>query len=260
MDLELAGRTALVTGSYRGTGRGIARVLASEGAHVLVHGFEPGQPDVAVAEIAAVGGSAEGVVADITADAGAESLRDAASSVDILVNNYGAPGGSSWSSMDEWAEEWNVNVLAAVRVTQLCMAQMQDRGWGRIVFLGTVGVRQPGRRNAGYYGAKTALPTLVKTLAMEVAGSGVTANLVSPGMIATDEVRSMIMRRAEREGRGGSWEEAESWAVEHSMPNLTARIPDPDDIGRVVAFVASGAAWHINGADLPVDGGIGKPR
>lgn len=255
MDLELAGRTALVTGSYRGTGSGIVRSLAAEGAHVIVHGFETGQPDDVVAQITGSGGSAEGVVANILSDDGAADLSDVAANVDVVVNNYGAPRGSSWTSLEHWHEEWNVNVLASVRVAQLCMPAMRERGWGRVIFVGTVGTQQPGKRNVGYYGAKTALPTLVRTLAMELRGTGVTANLVSPGMIATPEVQEMVMRRAARAGEGDSWEQAERWALENSMPNLTEQIPTPDDIGRVVAFVASGAAWHINGADIAVDGG-----
>ncbi|MFT5266917.1 MAG: 3-oxoacyl-[acyl-carrier protein] reductase [Acidimicrobiales bacterium] len=255
MDLDLAGKTALVTGSYRGTGRGIARVLAAEGAHVLIHGFEAGQAKATADELLAEGLSAEPVTADIRTDAGANQLATVADQVQVLVNNYGAPGGSSWSSLDTWTDEWNVNVLAAVRVTQLCIPAMRERGWGRIIFMGTVGTQQPGRRNAGYYGAKTALPTLVRTLAMELRGTGVTANLVSPGMIATDEVRSMVTRGAERDGSGASWPEAERWALDNSMPNLTERIPEPEDIGKVVAFVASEAAWHITGADMAVDGG-----
>lgn len=253
MDLHLAGRTALVTGSYRGTGAGIARVLAGEGANVVVHGFETGQPDDVVAEIVAAGGKARGVIADLRRDDGLAEL--AALDVDVLVNNYGTPGGSSWDSMDHWQDEWNANVLTSVRATQAFVPGMRDRGWGRVIFLGTVGTQRPGARNSGYYGAKTALPVIVRTLAMDLRGTGVTANLVSPGMIATTEVREMIMRRASRHDAGDTWEQAQEWALKNSMPNLTERIPEPEDIGRVVAFVASEAGWHINGADLAVDGG-----
>ncbi len=255
MDLGLAGRTALVTGGYRGTGRGIANILASEGAHVIVHAFEDGQADDAVDEISAAGGSVEAVVADIKSDDGLEALVEPASRTDVLINNYGAPGGSDWASMEGWEAEWNVNVMVGARVAQLCMPTMRDRGWGRIIFLGTIGTQRPGRRNAGYYAAKTALPTLVRSLAIELRGTGVSANLVSPGMIATDEVRTMVTGRAGRDGRGNTWADAERWALETSMPNLTERIPTPADIGRVVAFVASDAAWHITGADIAVDGG-----
>lgn len=255
MDLGLVGRTALVTGGYRGTGRGIANTLAAEGAHVIVHAFEAGQADDAVDEIVAAGGSAEAVMAEIRSDDGLTALAEPASRTDVLINNYGAPGGSDWASMEGWSDEWNVNVMVGARVAQLCMPTMRARAWGRIIFLGTIGTQRPGRRNAGYYAAKTALPTLVRTLAMELRGSGVSANLVSPGMIATDEVRAMMTRRAAREGIGDTWADVERWALETSMPNLTERIPTPADIGRVVAFMASDAAWHINGADIAVDGG-----
>lgn len=255
MDLQLAGRTAFVTGSYRGTGAGIAAVLGAEGAHVLIHGFEDGQPEEVVAAITASGGSAEGIIADITTDEGLAEIGEAALSVDVLVNNYGAPSGSSWSAMQTWEEEWNRNVLTGVRVAQACVPGMRERSWGRVIFLGTVGTQRPGKRNAGYYGAKAALPSIVRTLAMELRGSGVTSNLVSPGMIATAEVREMLTRRATRDGHGESWPDVERWALQNSIPNLTERIPSPEDIGRVVAFVASEAAWHINGAEIAVDGG-----
>ena len=255
MDLGLNNRRALVTGSYRGTGAGIARALADEGAHVLVHGFEPGQPDPVVADITASGGSCEGVVADIASDAGAADLAAAAGDVDVVVANYGAPVGSTWSTMDDWAAEWDRNVLAAVRVIQPFTAGMVERGWGRVVVIGTVGSRMPGTHNPGYYAAKAGLPVLVRTLAKELGGTGVTANLVSPGMIATAEVREMLTKRATKRGLADDWETVHGWAIEHAMPNLTGRIPDPIDIGRVVAFVAGDAGWHINGAEVPLDGG-----
>lgn len=255
MDLGLTGRTALITGSHRGTGAGIAHVLASEGMKVLVHGFEPAQPDDVVASINAAGGDASGIVADLSTNDGVGAIADQLRSVDVLVNNYGTPSRSSWQSMDAWDEEWNRNVLTGARCTQPAIAGMRERGWGRVVFLGTVGSRMPGARNVGYYAAKAGMPALVRTLAQELRGTGVTANLVSPGMIATSEVRDMVTRRAEKAGVPTDWASVEAWALAQSMPNLTERIPDPADIGRVVAFVASEAAWHITGADIPVDGG-----
>ncbi len=255
MDLKLAGKTVLITGSYRGTGAGIAEVFAGEGANVVVHGFEPGQPDEVVGKLTEAGGAATGVVADITTDEGAAALADVAATVDVLVNNYGTPMGSDWSSMDKWAEEWNRNVMAGVRVAQLCTPGMTERGWGRIVFLGTVGSRRPGIKNPGYYAAKAGLHALVRTLAMELRGTGVTANLVSPAMIATTEVREMLTKRASRAGAGDSWDEVQQWGLDNGFGNLNERIANPIDIGNVVAFVASEPAWHINGADIAVDGG-----
>ena len=182
-------------------------------------------------------------------------IEDQWGPVEVLVNNYGGPGRSTWSTpADAWSEGWNRNVVTAVRLTQRVVPAMRSAGWGRIIVLGTVGTERPGDRNPDYYGAKGALVVLVRSLAKELRGTGVTANLVSPGMIATDEVRSGIQRRAEAEGIEG-WEAAARWALQTTMPNLTERIPDPEDIGRMVAFVASEAAWHLTGSDLKADGG-----
>ena len=98
------------------------------------------------------------------------------------------------------------------------------------------------------------MPVAVRSLAKHLRGTGITANLVSPGIIATDEVREMLERRASRHDVEG-WDEVQRWAIENATPNLTGRIPEPHDIGRYVAFLASEAAWHITGTDFKVDGG-----
>lgn len=260
MDLGLRNRTALVTGGYRGTGAGIAQVLAAEGAHVVVHGFEPGQGASVVELIVDAGGSAAVAVADILTDEGVADLDSVAADIDILINNYGTPRGSSWDSMDSWAQEWNSNILTGVRVAQRCLPGMKDRGWGRVIFLGTVGSSMPGESNPGYYGAKAGGHAIVRTLAMNLRDTGITANLISPGMIATDEVRAAFTRRAKHDGVTGGWPEVEAWAMSNAMGNLTGRIPEPADIGRLVAFVASEHGWHLNGADLAIDGGAVDAR
>lgn len=260
MDLGLTDRTVLITGSYRGTGAGTARVFAAEGARVAVHGFEDGQADEVVAEITAAGGVAVPVVGDVLTDDGARDVYDqttaALGPVHVLVNNYGAPGRSDWTTPPaEWTDGWNRNVLSAVRLTQPAVEAMRAHGWGRIVFVGTVGTERPGTRNPDYYGAKTALVALVRSLAKDLRGTGITANLVSPGMIATAEVRAGVTARAEAAGAGSDWASAQRWALDNTMPNLTERIPDPEDIGRIIAFVASEAAWHLTGTDIKADGG-----
>jgi 3-oxoacyl-[acyl-carrier protein] reductase len=260
MDLELAGRVALVTGSSRGTGAGIARVLASEGAAVAVHGFDQA-PAAAVADrISAAGRRAVAVDGDLLTDAGSDDVvlqvEAALGPIDILVNNYGTTTDTSWDTpAGGWHEGWERNLLTGVRIVQRTEASMRRRGWGRIIFLGTIGTARPGERNPDYYGAKAALPAVARSLAKRLRGTGITVNVVSPGIIATDEIRDSLTRQAKAAGRGEGWEAAERWALEGVMPNLTERIPDPDDIGRVVAFVASEAAWHLNGADIRVDGG-----
>jgi 3-oxoacyl-[acyl-carrier protein] reductase len=96
---------------------------------------------------------------------------------------------------------------------------------------------------------------VARSLAKRLRGTGITVNVVSPGIIATEEVKESLTRRAAEAGGGEGWDAVERWALREVMPNLTERIPDPDDIGRVVALLASDAAWHVNGADIRVDGG-----
>src|SRR5215471_8107892 len=145
MDLGLDGKVALVTGSYRGTGAGIARVLASEGATVLVHGLEPGQVDATMAAIADARGRGIAVIGDLRTEAGTgmlvDDVRRAVARVDIVVNNYGIAEGSDWDSSDtaSWHGSYDLNVVSAVRVTQAFLPGMRGAGWGRVVLVSTVG-------------------------------------------------------------------------------------------------------------------------
>jgi 3-oxoacyl-[acyl-carrier protein] reductase len=260
MDLGLLHKTALVTGSYRGTGAGVARVLASEGATVLVHGHEPGQADDVVHAIRAANGRAHAVVGDLRTadgpDALAEHVRSTVEHVDIVVNNYGMPDGRDWESSDarSWHGSYDTNVVSAVRVTQAFLPGMRAAGWGRVVFVSTVGATRPGDRIPEYYAAKGALPSVAVSLARHCAGTGVTVNCVSPGVIATTEVVDRFTQQARRDGLPTDWASVERRILE-AMPNLSGRVPAPEDVGRFIAFVVSEAAWHLNGAHLRFDGG-----
>ncbi len=122
MDLGLDGRVVLITGGYRGTGAGTARVFAQEGARVAVHGFEDGQADEVVAEIRSGGGRAVAVYGSLGDVDGVEQVVSAAEAelgpIEVLVNNYGAPGRSDWTTpAEEWTDGWERNVLTAVRVS-----------------------------------------------------------------------------------------------------------------------------------------------
>ena len=260
MNLGLDGKVALVTGAYRGTGAGIARVLASEGATVLVHGHEPGQPDATVASIADAGGECHPVVGDLRTDAGTTSVEDSARAVvdrvDIVVNNFGMPDGSDWDGSDteSWHGSYETNVVSAVRITQAFLPDMRAAGWGRIVFLATVGATRPGDGIPEYYAAKGALPSVAVSLAKHLAGTGITVNCVSPGIIATPEVLERFTERARRDGLGTEWDAVQQRMLE-AMPNPSGRVPMPEDVGRFVAFVVSEPGWHLNGAHLRFDGG-----
>jgi len=261
MDLGLAGRTALVTGSWRGTGAGIAEVLAREGADVLVHGLEPGQAEPVADRLRGKGLSARPVTGDITTDAGANALvaelDGLGVAVDVLVNNYGVAEGGDWAHTRtaEWIALYERNVLSGVRLVQACAEDMRARGWGRIVFLGTVGGLRPAARMPHYYASKAVLPNICTSLARWLAGSGVTVNLISPGVIATAEVRHAFLRRAEKRGWGSDWAVVQREAVREMFGGAVSRIAEVEEVASLVAFVASAHAGYINGANLRIDGG-----
>jgi NAD(P)-dependent dehydrogenase (short-subunit alcohol dehydrogenase family) len=262
VDLGLTDKVALVTGSYRGTGAGIARALAGEGATVLVHGLEAGQADDVAAAIVADGGRALVVVGDIRTEAGTAAMvtdvRAQVDHVDIVVNNYGnTDHASDWGGADtaSWHGSYDVNVVSAFRVTQAFVPEMRAAGWGRVLVMSTIGATRPGDTIPEYYTAKGALPSMAVGLAKHLAGTGITVNCVSPGIIATAEVVASYTKRAERVGRSADWPSVEQLIQEGRMANPTGRVPTPDDVGRFVAFVVSEPAWHLNGAHVRLDGG-----
>jgi 3-oxoacyl-[acyl-carrier protein] reductase len=259
VDLGLRGKTALVTGSYRGTGRGIARVLAAEGASVIVHGFEREPAEVVAAELRAAGGAARAVAGDLLSDAAVDALCAECGPLDIAVANYGVADRGRWfdeeTGQDAWFEAYNKNVLSAVRLVRAAVGPMRQRGRGRIVLVGTVGSLRPGSRNPQYYAAKAALPAVTTSLAKELAGTGITVNLVSPGIIATDEVRQRFTDRAAAEGRPTDWHSVQQLVFEELMDLPTRRIPEPEDVGRLVAFLAGDPGACITGANYRLDGG-----
>ena len=261
MDLGLEHKVALVTGSYRGTGAGIARILAAEGATVLVHGLEPGQADDTVRAITDANGRGRAVVGDLRTERGTAALvadvRNAVERVDIVINNYGVAEGSDWDSSDtqSWHDSYDINVVTAVRVTQAFLPDMRAAGWGRVVFVSTVGATRPGNRIPEYYAAKGALPSITVSLAKHLARTGITVNCVSPGVIATAEVVESFTDRARREGLATDWPSVERFILDTAMANPSGRVATPDDVGRFVAFAVGEPAWHLNGAHLRFDGG-----
>jgi 3-oxoacyl-[acyl-carrier protein] reductase len=261
MNLHLQEKRVLVTGSHRGTGEATARAFAAEGAVVYVHGFEPGQSDPVAASIVDAGGRAVAVHGDPTTDRGADELASGIGidGVDVLVNNYGIAAGGRWGddSSDHWHQMYERNVLTGVRMAERLVPGMRERGWGRVVFVGTVGAVRPRAVMPGYYAAKAALPAVVLSLAKELAGSGITVNCVSPGVLRTAEVESHFRARAARKGWGEDWNEIERRALAETIGagSPAARFGLPGEVAAAVLFLASEQAAYINAVDLRVDGG-----
>lgn len=261
MDLQLAGKTALVTGSYRGTGRAIAETMAREGARVVVHGFAESETTPVVDDIVNAGGEAYGVAGDIMSDEGAKAVFHAAvkavGPIDILINNYGTADAGSWtkSETSDWIDAYEKNVLSAVRLTRAAMPAMKERRWGRIVMLGTIGSTEPAARMPHYYASKGALATMTISLAKELAGTGVTVNIVSPGLIRTKEVEDRFIAQGREKGWGASWDEVEPHVLKNFMGNLTGKVTKTQEVADLVAFVASPRAGSLTALNLRIDGG-----
>lgn len=261
MKLGLEGRRVLVTGSHRGTGQATAAAFAEEGARVFVHGFESGQADDVAHSLVQAGFDAHAVTGDITTDAGVDTVASALApvGVDVLVNNYGVAESGRWddAGVDHWVQMYERNVLSGVRLAKRCAPAMRERGWGRVIFVGTVGSVRPRAVMPGYYAAKAALPAVVLSLAKELAGSGVTVNCVSPGVLRTAEVEAYFRARAAKKGWGEDWSEIERRAVAESVGagSAASRLGIPSEVADAVVFLASERAAYINAVDLRVDGG-----
>jgi 3-oxoacyl-[acyl-carrier protein] reductase len=247
MDLDLASRTALVTGASSGIGAGIARVLGGEGAHVVVTARRAAPLEALVAEIAAAGGRPPVIVLGDVTDAGdvARIAREATAAlgqIDILVN---AAGGSRPIATDAadaaWDEAFALNFTAARRLTEAVLPAMRARKWGRIINIS--GSMEPRSLNAAS-AAKAALHLWAKGLAGDVATDGVTVNTIPPGRINSEQILNRLHPT----------EEARQAFIAKNIP--IGYFGEPEDIGHLVAFLASPLARYITGAVIPVDGGM----
>lgn len=261
MDLQIKGKRALVTGSSSGIGEAIAKFLAQEGVHVVVHGRNEKELKRVVEEIQKSGGKAGYAPGDLSTDEGAKKVAqktmEELGGIDILVNNAGAFPVRGWqnTTAQNWLDLYNQNVVSAIRLILEFLPQMRKQKYGRFIQLGSCVGTQPEKFDPDYAVTKSAHITISVSLAKELANTGITANTVSPGPIYTPGVDKMFRQIAAEKGWGTKWEEIEKRAVEEMIPNANGRFGQPIEVASTVAFLTSPLAGYINGANIRVDGG-----
>jgi 3-oxoacyl-[acyl-carrier protein] reductase len=260
MDLGLEGRRALVTASSAGIGAAVAARLAEEGCAVLVHGRDGRRTRGVADRLRSNGATVDLVLGDLTAPTSATEVAEQARAwgVDVLVNNAGPFAEHDWDSAEpeDWLETVNANVVSAVRLIRALVPPMRERGWGRVINVGSRAATTPLPNMVDYSAAKAAVVNMTTSLAKHLTGSGVTANAISPGVIVTEGMRRMFRARASERGQPTEWAELERQVVEDYAPNPSGRLGTEDDIAAVAAFLASPLAGYVNGIDLRVDGGL----
>ncbi|WP_370970891.1 SDR family NAD(P)-dependent oxidoreductase [Amycolatopsis sp. cg9] len=242
-----------MTGSSAGLGEAIARLLAAEGAAVVVHGRDAARTGKVAAEIGAAGVA----LGDLSTDAGADAVAEAAGEVDVLVNNAGAYDHLSWTAAtpDAWSAMYQANVVSAVRMVHRFVPGMRSRGWGRVIQIGGGLAIQPMATQPHYTATLAARHNLAVSLARELAGTGVTSNVVSPGAILVDSVRELLTGIAPDHGWGTEWADIERAAARDLVPNDAGRLGRPEEIAAAVGYLVSPAADYVSGATIRVDGG-----
>ena len=252
MDLNIAGKVALVTGGSRGLGRQAALTLAREGCRVAICARDTTGLQRMVEELRQLSDAAMGVPADVTQEEGCRRFHQAAvealGPVEILVNNVGGTqGGRDFDSAtdQDWLDTLNLNLMSTVRMVRLVLPAMKERGWGRIVNIASIFGREHGG-GPTYMTAKAAVIALTKHLGLSLASQNILVNSVAPGSIQFP---------------GGSWERfvtnnSPQVVEEFIARNLPmGRFGWPEPVGELVAFLCSDRADLLTGASINIDGG-----
>ncbi len=245
----LTGKRALVTGSTSGIGLAVARALTAEGAQVVLSGFGDAATITALTEEL----KTIHVPADLSQRAGVEALMAAAGPIDILVNNAGIQHVAPIEEfpVDKWDQIISLNLTAAFDSIRLAVPHMKAQGWGRIINVASAHSLVASPFKSAYVSAKHGLAGLTKTVALEVATAGVTANCISPGYVWTPLVENQIPDTMK--ARGITREQVINDVLLAGQP--TKKFVQPSDIGDLAVFLCHDAAAQMNGGNISIDGG-----
>ncbi len=264
MDLGLQGKRALVTGSTSGIGAATVRMLAAEGASVIVHGRNAERAEAVKADIEKAGGKAAVALGDLSRDDQAEGATraalDAFGGIDILVNNLGQfePFAPVWTDATpaDFAATYEANVIAAVRTIRAALPGMKERGWGRIINIASGAYTQPPPEFPTYGPSKAALVNLSVSLARALPLTGVTVNTISPGNVLTEAMIGNLPQI----GAAAGWPETDVYEIERRFvaerwPSPAGRMGRVEEIAALICFLASTHSAYITGTNYRIDGG-----
>ena len=259
MNIDLTGRTAVITGSTAGIGRATAEGLARAGASVVINGRGSERVDGAVRELrqAFPGRDISGVAADLSTAEGAEAFLAQALDADILVNNLGTAWPKPFGDLtdDDWLKIFQINVMSGVRMTRHYLPRMVSRGWGRVVFVSSESAVNIPKEMIDYGMTKTAQLAISRGLAESVAGTGVTVNAVLPGPTRSEILSNWMT--AQSQADGVTIEEAEQAFLKANRPTtLIQRFATTEEVANMIVYTCSEQSSATTGAALRVDGGV----
>jgi NAD(P)-dependent dehydrogenase (short-subunit alcohol dehydrogenase family) len=264
MDFKLQGKRALVTGASSGLGAAIARMLASEGVAVVAHGRNEERTALTVSAIEAAGGKALPAIGDLMDDAEADHVADVAEGelggVDILVNNAGRSGRNDnppWHEItnDDYIASFQVNMMAAVRLTRRLAPAMCERGWGRVINISSTAGRQSLGALHDYGPAKAGLENWGLNLSKNLSPHGVTVNTIAPGMFMTPQSVDFLHTLRDQLGWPDDMPEIQRRYATQIFPQTIPRLGEPEELALAVTFLASPLSDYTTGATWRIDGG-----
>lgn len=256
MDLGLQGKRALVTGASSGLGAACATALAAEGVQVIMCSRDKMRlRDAADTIEKRCGARPDTIVADIATGKGLKAIENAVSDrpIDILVSNGGGPPAGQFldHGPERWEEAGKLVLESAAALSRIVLPGMVKRAWGRLIYITSVGVLQPVDDLVLSNAYRAGVTGMCKTISNNYAHHRITANCVCPGYTATERLVSLATMRAHEKGKT-----REDVMDEFARIIPAARVGQPEELGALVAFLASDRAAYITGASIPVDGGL----